>query len=411
MRKLSMLLGFLVAVIAFAGCGEGEAAPTGTGDAANAKAAVARRTEEKRSAIPVEAQLPLRGSISEYFDTTSRVEAERNVQVTSEGVGKCQRVLVDEGDLVNQGDLLAELDPSELNTQITSATSQLAKASSDYNRSREMFEEGLGPKVDYENARYAYEQQEASLNQLKVQLDNLSVRAPLTGIVTKKMVQEGQIVSSGSPIFEIVDPKSYIININAPEKDYLSRIKVGQKATVKLDSLDEEISAKVRKISPAVDEKTGTVKVMLDFEKSALDKLRDKAFAKVLLVLSTREDTLLLPKDVVMEENARKYVYVIERTPEAVEGAASSAPPGALVANRIEIKTGLADSQHVEVVEGLTDNSLVVTVGQQTLKSGSEVKLTTTQDELLAKAGLSAEEALNAAKTEHEASATNTPGQ
>jgi len=391
----SRWIGFALIAGALAGC-------TGGAPAANKSEAQAKRVDQKPAAIPVEAQLPVRGPLSEYFETTTRVEAERSVQVTSEGVGKCLKVLVDEGDTVTKGDVLAELDTSEINTQLSASRTQLAKAKADYERARLSVKEGLVAPVEFENAKYAYEQQQANVEQLEVQLGNMTVRAPLSGVVTKKMAQAGQIVSSGSPCFEIIDPQSYVLNVNAPEKDYLSRIKVGQKAKVKLDSLDEEIAAKVRKINPAVDETTGTVKVTLDVEKSALSKLRDNAFARVNVVLATHENALMVPKEAIVEENARRYVFVVQR-PAAGEAAATDAAAEGetLIARRNEVKTGLEDSVHVEILEGVADADVVVTVGQQTLKPDAEVKLTTTQEALLAKAALPAEEALAAAEEEH----------
>ncbi|MBM3290506.1 MAG: biotin/lipoyl-binding protein, partial [Candidatus Hydrogenedentes bacterium] len=120
-------------VLAFAGllAGCGGAAATAT-----KPDKPAQRIEQKATAIPVEAQLPVRGAMSEYFETTTRVEAERSVQVTSEGVGKCLKILVDEGDRVTKGDVLAELDTSEINTQLAAARTQLTKTKSDYERAR-----------------------------------------------------------------------------------------------------------------------------------------------------------------------------------------------------------------------------------------------------------------------------------
>lgn len=378
------------------------------------------KAEEKRSAIPVEARLPLRGPISEYFETTTRVSAERSVQVTSEGVGTCQKVYKDEGDKVSVGDPLVELDKAELEAQLRSANAQLAKLRSDYARASEMLKEDLISRSEYDNARYGYEQQLASVNQLQVQLGNMTVRAPISGVITKKMVQVGQLLTSGTPCFEIVDPKSYILAINPPEK-LLPRIKVGQEAKVVIDALQSEgFTAKVRKINPAVDPASGTVKVTLDFDSATLSKLRDQAFARVSLVLDTRANALLAPKDAVLQENARKYVFIIEEQSgdagtEMPAPADDELPPlpregATLIANRVEVQTGLEDSTHVEIVSGLSDVTPIVTVGHQTLKSGSEVKLTSAEEELLAKTGLSVGEALEQAKKEREEGAKKVDG-
>ena len=404
MQKAVKVLALVVAAVLTTGCP----------DTGAAKKEAMAKPVEKRTTIPVEAQLAQRGEISEFFETTTRVEAERKVTVTSEGMGKCTSVLVNEGDKVQAGDVLAELDKEELNAQLRSANAQLQKLKSDYDRSKQLFEEGLAAKAEYDNARYGYEQQLASVNQQQVQLNNMTIRAPIGGIITTKHIQMGDLVSSGAPAFEVVDPSSYILTINPPEK-LLPRVEKGQVALVTVDAAEGvEFPAKVRRINPSVDPATGTVKVTLDFQKDALAKLREAAFARVRLVMDTHENALLVPKDALVEENTRKYLFIVQ--PEAPEAGTETQPSPVqkegssgtvLVANRVEVETGLEDSQHVEVLNGIDEASPIVTVGQQTLKPGSEVKLTTADQELMAKAGMTAEEALKAAEEERARGAKN----
>lgn len=379
------------------------------GTGASQRIETARTAKATRSVIPVEAQLPKRGSISEYLDINSRITAERSVQVTSQGTGRCLRVLAEEGEKVKAGDVLAELDRAELEAQLRSATAQLSKLASDFFRAEQMYKEGLGAKAEYDNARFAYEQQQANVNQLQVQLSNMTVRAPISGVVTKKLVQVGQLVTSGTATYEIVDPNSFILVID-PSEQLLPRIKVGQKAKVNVDAVQAgELEATVRKINPSVDPASGTIKVTLDFDPATKAKLRDQAFARVRLVMATRENALLVPKDSIIEENARKYVFVVKDQPvDPVEGPESGGVSSERiqVAERIEVETGLEDSASTEIVSGLEDDVLVITVGQQTLKSGAEVKTTTAADEIVAKSELSAEEALAAAKAERAKGAT-----
>jgi len=378
----------------------------GDGTSDTGKDMAAAKSVEQRTIIPVEAQLAVRGPISAFLETDSRIEAERKVTVTSEGMGKCMRVYADEGDRVSAGDILAELDKEELNAQLRSANAQLQKLRSDYARSKEMFDEGLGSEAEYDNARYAYEQQLAAVNQQQVQLNNMTIRAPIGGVITVKHIQQGDLVSSGAPAFDVVDPESYILTIN-PVEQRLPHIHKGQTALVSIDAVKgNEFQAKVRRINPAVDPTSGTVKVTLDFHKDAMRQLREGAFARVRLVMETHENALLVPKDAVIEENARKYLFIVGAQQEELPGGAKeksaeiTSTGETLVATRVEVQTGLEDNANVEILGGIDGDAPIVTVGQQTLKSGSEVKLTTAEAELLAKAGLSAEEALKAAEAE-----------
>lgn len=384
--------------------------------------------------IPVETEKPARGSISLYFETTSRVEAENRVQVVAEAIGACQAVHCEEGDWVEQGKVLAQLDARDVLATIGQTEVQVRQTKTQLDIAERSLAEGIGAQAERDNARFAHDQALAALNMHKVQLEKMTVRAPISGIVTKRNVQVGQLVASGGGLFQIVDPASYILMINPPEKE-LGRLAVGQVAKVTVDALgNAEFEARVRRINPGVDSATGTVKVVLEFDEATRKELRESAFARVRLVMETHADALLVAKDALLEENARKYLFLVEAAPvveTAVEGADGTqeqapvvaavasvaggaaaaapvdgdAPVGAsdtpdqggkprLVAKRVEVETGLEDSNYIEVLSGLPDDAQVVTLGQHTLKAGTQVTVTNADAEISATVGMEASEAL-----------------
>ena len=161
---------------------------------------------------------------------------------------------------------------------------------------------------------------------------------------------------------------------------------------------------------------------MLDFEDELRDKLRESAFSRVKLVMSTRKNVLLIPKEAIVEESGKKYVFIVERSEDETvslatddqeeekgEGSVLTAEVEASVdkekkspdaaqeipvytAKRVEVKTALEDSDRVQIFSGLTDKDLLVTNGQHSLKDGAKVRLTNIETEILSKAGLRSEE-------------------
>lgn len=381
--------------------------------------------------IPVEVETPTRDDISAYFETTTRVEAENRVEVTSEGVGTCVAVFADEGDAVSEGDVIAELDKDEARATLSQAQVTESERKTAYERAKRAFEAGILAEQDRDAAQFAYENAVANRRLQEVQLANLTIRAPITGIVTHRHIQEGMLVSTGTPSFTIVDPSSYQLVINPPEKD-LMRLQEGQVARFTADAMPgKEFAARISRINPSVDPTSGTVKVVLSLDQETQDELRESAFVRVRLVMETHNDTLLVPKDAVIEENARTYVFVAqpkepdsepaetehtevpssenEVSDENTETTDSTdapdedgAPPESTepywVAERVEVEVGLEDSEHSEILEGLDEEDLVVTLGQHTLKPGTRVSITTADEELAKNVGLSAEEALKAAE-------------
>ena len=118
---------------------------------------------KKDIVVPVEAEHPTRGKISAYYDTWSHVEAERKVDVAAESDGVCAGVLVEAGDVVKQGDVLAQLEQEEAQAALQQAEIQVKQTKSAYDLAREQHQQGVGNKLDMDNALYAYQQSESTV--------------------------------------------------------------------------------------------------------------------------------------------------------------------------------------------------------------------------------------------------------
>jgi membrane fusion protein, multidrug efflux system len=164
---------------------------------------------------------------------------------------------------------------------------------------------------------------------------------------------------------------------------------------VTIDSIpNREFTAHVRRINPNVDSMSGTVKVVLDFDADGRNYLTESAFARVKLIMETHKNAILVPKDAVISENARSYLMVVKE--QAAEGESDGKPVH--VAERIEIQTGLEDSNKLEVLSGVDDTSQIITLGQHSLKSGSMVVVTNATAQLNEKAAIDPKQLLTDAE-------------
>lgn len=365
-----------------------------------------------KSVALVEAERPVRRDISEYVAETSRITAESQVEVLAKGSGHCTSINVEEGDRVKEGQVLAELDRAEMEAQVRQSRVNAAQQKAAYERADRGFKEGIVSKAERDNAKFAYEQAEASLEMQEVQLSFLTIRSPIRGVVTERMIQEGMLVSTGTPVFTVVDPSTYVLPISVDERK-LPRLRVGQTAYVTIDSVgDRQFEATVRRINPGVELQSHAVKVILEFDPEDHQYLREAAFARYQLVMDTHEDAVAVPKDAIIEDNTRRYVMVVEKaeSSEAPDGGAdadaaeeagetAAAPTETTwVARRAEVETGLEDAAYTEILSGVSPEDLVITLGQQTVNDGDPVEVTTLDAALESKAGLDADEALEAAR-------------
>jgi multidrug efflux pump subunit AcrA (membrane-fusion protein) len=289
-----------------------------------------------------------------------------------------------------------------------------------YERAEGGLREGIVSPAERDNAKFSYEQAKASLDVQEVQLTHLTIRAPINGVITQRSLQQGMLVSSGTPAFTIVDPASYVLPINVNER-YLPRLRVGQEAFVTIDSAgDREFKATVRRINPGVDLQNSAIKVILDFDAKDHKYLREAAFARYRLVMDTRKDTLAVPKDAIIEDNTRRYVMLVRPAPS--EAASDGAVEDGIepmetepvndggdrwVATRVEVEVGLSDSDYTEIVSGVAPDDRVITLGQQTVNDGDAVEISSIEEALAAKESLDADAALETAKKRSEAEPEN----
>ncbi len=349
---------------------------------------------------PVQAAPPQRGEIASFFETTSRVESESRVEVLAKGVGQCLAVNVEVGDSVEKGDVLATLERDEIEAQLRQTRVTVRQQKATLEIAEQSYREGIGASIERDNARFAYEQAQASLEVAEIQLRNQTVRAPINGVITQRILQPGMVVSPGVPVFTIVDPDSFCLPINVPEKE-LFRLHTGQEARARIDAFpDREFIARIRRVNPSIDPMSGTVRVVLDFSPEDRPLLREAAFARVRLVMEKRGNALLIPRDAVLEEQGRPFVYQltpVSKDDEALENIAADKP--VYIAQRREIVAGIEQDDRVEVLEGMDEDALIVVMGQHSLKPDAYVTVTNIEEELAARRDMTLDEALEAAKT------------
>jgi len=384
-----------------------------TGCGQSAKGTVSALNTEKPAKTPflVEASQPERRDVSEYLTETGNITAERQVEVLAKGTGHCLEILVEEGDTVVKDQVLAEIDKAEMEVQIRQSRVSMSQQKISYERAEAGMRQGIISPAERDNAQSAYEQSKASLEMQEVQLTFLTIRAPIGGVVTHRKLQAGMLVSTGMPVFSIVDPASFILPIFVTERS-LPRLKLGQEARVTIDSSgDREFIAKVRRINPGVDAQTGSVKVVLDFDPKDHPYLRESAFARYSLIMDTHQSVLVVPKDAIVEENARRYVMVAQRGSETAEAQAAEPLDGAAatpsatetpkwVAARVEVETGLEDSNYTEVLSGISDDTFVITLGQQTVNEGDYLEIGNLEETLKTRGEISADKALEEVQKE-----------
>lgn len=340
--------------------------------------------EKKEEAVPVAAFPLQRGPIERVLRYSSNLEAERTVAVLAEASRQVTSLLVEEGSWVSKGQTLLLLEDDAQKSALAKVESQLAKAKREYQRQEKLFKQELISEQAFSDATYDKEQLELAVEDAKRELGYATVVAPISGTVTERMVNLGDQIQVNQHVFSVVDFGSLVARIFVPEKE-LSGLSRGQGARLFAQAIGgDPRSAKVLRIAPTVDSRSGTVKVTLSIPKKT--GLRPGMFVEIDLIVDTDDDALLVPKRALIYDEAQTFVFTTKR-----DGEES-------VATRLLIDPVLESRNFVKVSgDKLSLGDLVVVAGQAGLKDGAKVRLLDLQEALDTFAGgASAEELMKA---------------
>ena len=311
-------------------------------------------------AIPVAALPMFRGRIESVLRFSTNLEAESQVDVLSEAERHVTELLVEEGDTVRAGQTLLLLEDEAQRTALRRVESQLDRSRLEYERQKRLFEQDLISEQAYNQARYDTEQLELALEDAERELSYATVLAPISGVVTERLVNVGDHVETHAKLFQIVDFDSIVARVFVPERQ-LPGLFVGQPARVLAQSLDGSRQAKVERISPVVDPRSGTVKVTLDIPGN--QDLLPGMYVEVDLVAAVEDDALLAPKRALVYDQEQVFVF---RVVENAEGPR---------AERLLVNILIESEDVVQLAGDLAEGQRLIVAGQAGLKDGARVRL------------------------------------
>jgi len=314
--------------------------------------------EDEAAAIPVETATATRGDIFAVYSGTAPIEAFADATVIAKVGGEVREILVEEGDDVSSGAVLARLDGDRLRLEAEQAEANLRKLQRDYQRNVDLKGRGLISEGDFEKIQYEMEALQATFDLSTLELSYTEIRAPIDGVVSERFIKLGNTIDVNAPTFQVTSLEPLISYLHVPEREY-RRIDIGQDATIHIDALaGMQFEAIVSRVSPVVDPDTGTFKISIEVSDSSR-RLKPGMFGRIDIVYDMHGNAMQIPRSAIVEEAGQSAVYVIEDD----------------VAERRIIRTGYIEGGQIEVLDGLNETEAFVIVGQTTLKNGAKVSI------------------------------------
>lgn len=282
---------------------------------------------------------------------TSTVQAYVKNNIAPQMAGRISKINVEIGDFVKKGQVLAEIDKS----QLIQAQLQLQNQEVELSRLKTLYQSGAVSKSDFDAVELAYKVAQTQVANLE---ENTILRSPIDGVVTARNYDAGDMYAMTSPIYvvEQIIPVKLLVAIS--ESDY-TKVKKGDSIEITADAIPgKTFYGKVEKIYPTVDPATRTFVVEVVVA-NAYKTLRPGMFARVTVNFGTNKNVVIPDVAVVKQQGSgERFVYVLNED-------------GTVTYQKVVL--GRRMGAEYEVLEGLTDGATIVTGGQIRLKDGVKV--------------------------------------
>ncbi len=281
------------------------------------------------------------------------VEADILNNITPQSASRINEILVEVGDHVKKGQKLATMDGINLDK----IKLQVANDSIEYGRTKELYEIGAASQANFEAITLAYEVSKKSYANL---LENTILTSPISGIVTARNYDEGDMYAMAQPLFVVqnITPVKMLINIS--ENNY-SKVKKGMDVELTADAFPgETFSGKVNLVYPTIDSRSHTFPVEIIVDNKD-EKLRPGMFARVTINYGNNF-RVVVPDNAVLKQVGAddKFVYVLNN-----DNTVTYTP----------VKVGIRMGNRYEIISGLNDGDVIVTSGQTRLKNNIKVDI------------------------------------
>ncbi len=299
--------------------------------------------------------------LSSVRSVSAPVIAYKRIYITARTGGQVMKLFYEEGDRVREGELLASLDTRRQNAQLRNAESALEDSKRNYLRTSQLYENNVISESEYERAKRELEKAESEVEFWRAEAELGDIYAPISAVVSDKLVEVGTTVSVNERLFTIEDHDLLVLRPGVSELD-VAFLSEGQELEIQFDVFREELfTGSIRRIFPAADRITRLFTVEVEIDQADTDRIiRPGYLARVHFVTDQRVDVLAVPNEALSSLEGEDLVYVVNDNQQ-------------LESRKVE--KGTERDGWVEITGGLQEGENVVAGNLDALNDGMDVNV------------------------------------
>ena len=304
------------------------------------------------------------------YSFSGKLEADKQSNLSTRIMGQIQHIYVKPGQKVNHGDLLIQIrnqdilaKKAQVEANKVEASTAFESAEKDMKRYEALYESNSVSDKEMDDMRTRYDMAKARLaaveqmeNEVKENMRYASIRAPYSGVITTKFVQEGDMANPGMPLLSMESPSQWKVIARIPETD-IAKVQLNDAVKVKFTSAEVELEGKIIEINPSTTN-TGNqymAKVLVTVPKNCTAKLYSGMYAEVLFEHGTQK-RILISESALIHRGQLVGIYAVSQSGNALLRW---------------VKTGKTFGDKVEIISGLTDGEQYVMKSDSKLFDGA----------------------------------------
>jgi membrane fusion protein (multidrug efflux system) len=306
---------------------------------------------------------PLESAQFQHFiQVQGTIESDNNIMVAPQASGIVKKIHTAAGNKVTQGQLLAELDGTILESSIAEVENGLALAKTIFERQQRLWDKKIGSEIEYLQAKNGKEGLEKRLATLREQFELTKIYSPIDGTVDVVHIKEGEMAGAGMGAVRVVQLSNLKIIVELSEI-YISRVKQRDRVHVTIPVTGREFDLSIEAVSQVIDPDNRTFQIEIKIPK-AEQNIKPNMLAVLAINDYTNPEALTVPVSLVQETGNEKFIFI------------ASEVNGDWIAEKRTVTTGERYAGQVEILSGVEQGEYIVTLGYQNLADGQKLAVT-----------------------------------